>query len=296
MLKKSSWLHLRIPFSFFLSPVFLFAQATTGNIDLIRSIIIFVLIHLFLYPASNGYNSYFDKDEDSIGGLKKPPPVDKGLYYLSLLFDAIAILGGLFISWQFAFMLFTYGMVSKAYSHPLVRIKKYPLGSWFITGFFQGFFTFWMSVMGIESAGFEVILENRIWIPALLSSAMLWGSYPMTQIYQHEEDARRGDITLSIKLGIRGTFGFTMAFFSATAAAFVVYFYQSQGIEISIFYLITMGPILGYFLFWRQKVWRDESNADFDHTMKLNLISSLCLNLLFCGLIFFKNSLHGFAS
>ena len=82
-------------------PVFLFALATASNLELNKSILVFVIIHLFLYPASNGYNSYFDKDEQSIGGLKNPPPVNKGLYYLSLAFDLVALLLGLFIGWEF---------------------------------------------------------------------------------------------------------------------------------------------------------------------------------------------------
>lgn len=140
--------------------------------------------------------------------------------------------------------------------------------------------------MALETAGFEVILGQGTWIPALLSSAMLWGSYPMTQVYQHKEDSRRGDITLSLKLGIRGTFNFTMVFFSLSAVGFVLYFYQFENLWIGLLYLAAMGPVLGYFLFWRKKVWRDEANADFDHTMKLNLVSSLCLNLFFFSLVF----------
>ncbi len=287
MLKKSSWLHLRIPFSFFLMPVFLFSLAIAEDLELNRSILVFVAIHLFLYPASNGYNSYFDKDEKSIGGLKNPPPVNKGLYYLSLIFDGIALLLGLWIGWDFALMLLIYGLVSKAYSHPTIRIKKYAYASWFIAGFFQGFFTFWMCIMGLNAQGLGAILREEVWIPALLSSAMLWGSYPMTQVYQHEEDGKRGDITLSIKLGIKGTFTFTMLLFSLSAAGFVAYFYLFHGWEAVIFYMAVMAPVLGYFLFWRKKVWKDEKNADFKHTMWLNLISSLCLNLFFTGLFFF---------
>ncbi|MEO0898262.1 MAG: UbiA family prenyltransferase [Bacteroidota bacterium] len=287
MLEKSSWLHLRIPFSFFLLPVFLFALTVADNLELNRTLLVFVIIHLFLYPASNGYNSYFDKDEQSIGGLEKPPPVSKGLYYLSLLFDGVALLLGLLISWQFSLMLFVYGMVSKAYSHTSIRIKKYPYGSWFIAGFFQGFFTLWMSVMGLSVVDFDIILEARVWIPALLSSAMLWGSYPMTQIYQHEEDAKRGDITLSLKLGIRGTFIFTMLMFSLSGAGFVWYFLSYYDIWAAGMYLLFLGPVLIFFLSWQLKVWKDENQADFKHTMRLNLISSVCLNIFFLALSFF---------
>src|SRR5687767_5050465 len=117
MFTRSAWLHLRIAFSYFLLPVFLFSLCISPNFNGPRLAWVFFIIHFLLYPASNGYNSYFDKDEKSIGGLKNPPPVNKGLYYLALLFDLLAvILGYIKISLIFAVMLLIYGLVSKAYS------------------------------------------------------------------------------------------------------------------------------------------------------------------------------------
>src|SRR6187431_2412163 len=140
MFSSSSWLHLGIPFSYFLLPVFLFSLSVSPNITEKTLLWTFLIVHIFLYPASNGYNSYFDKDEKSIGGLKNPPPVNKGLYFLSLLFDVIAIaLAFVKIGWAFAVMVFVYGLASKVYSHPSTRLKKYPIGGWLFTGFFQGF-------------------------------------------------------------------------------------------------------------------------------------------------------------
>src|SRR4051812_7917758 len=127
MFKKSVWLHLRIPFSLYLMPFFCFALSQSQDPKLLNVILSFLVIHLFFYPASNGYNSYYDKDEESIGGLKNPPPVDKDLYKAALLFDAIALGLSLIISWRFAVMVLIIGMVSKAYSHPAVRLKKYPI-------------------------------------------------------------------------------------------------------------------------------------------------------------------------
>jgi hypothetical protein len=145
MLSRSSWLHLRIPFSYFLLPVYLFSLAISPNPTEKAVLWSLLIIHILLYPASNGYNSYFDKDEGSIGGLKNPPPVNKGLYYLALLFDGLAIVLGLFaINITFALMLFVYGLASKAYSHPAIRLKKFPVTGWLVAGFFQGFFTFVM--------------------------------------------------------------------------------------------------------------------------------------------------------
>ncbi|MEL7145187.1 MAG: UbiA family prenyltransferase, partial [Bacteroidota bacterium] len=130
MIKKATLLHLRIPFSFFLLPVFLFAWSVYPAADFSRLLSVFVILHLLIYPASNGYNSYFDKDENSIGGLKVPPKVSKELYTVSLILDAIALIWALWISPYFAGCVFIYGAVSKAYSHPLVRLKKMPFIGW----------------------------------------------------------------------------------------------------------------------------------------------------------------------
>src|SRR5688572_32252836 len=103
MLSRSSWLHLRIPFSFFLLPIFLFSLSVSPNFNGPRIGWVFFILHFLLYPASNGYNSYFDKDEKSIGGLKNPPPVHTGLYYTALIFDLVAVvLGYLQINLTFA--------------------------------------------------------------------------------------------------------------------------------------------------------------------------------------------------
>ena len=86
----STLLHLRLLFSAFLLPVFLFALSQVPQINWQNAILTFVIWHLLVYPASNGYNSYFDKDEGSIALIEKPPPVDKSLYFFALLLDVIA--------------------------------------------------------------------------------------------------------------------------------------------------------------------------------------------------------------
>src|SRR5690348_2033171 len=201
MFSRSSWLHLRFPFSFFLLPIFLFSLSVSSYSEAHRVFWVFFILHFLLYPASNGYNSYFDKDEKSIGGLKNPPPVRKGLYFLSLTLDGAAIiLGYIKINTTFAVMVLIYGIVSKAYSHPAIRLKKFAWTSWIITGLFQGLFTFTMAYLGVNDFDITQALKKEIIIPGALTSAMLWANYPLTQVYQHEEDTRRGDFTLSARL------------------------------------------------------------------------------------------------
>lgn len=289
MLSRSSWLHLRIPFSYFLLPVYLFSLAISPNLNESRILWVFIILHLFLYPASNGYNSYFDKDEKSIGGLRNPPPVNKGLYFLALLFDLAALVLGFWkINVLFVIMLFIYGLVSKAYSHPAVRLKKYPLTGWIAAGVFQGFFTFLMCYIGINDFAIGNCLNIRVLVPATLTSIMLWANYPMTQVYQHEEDGKRGDRTLSLILGIKGTFIFTSIIFLIAAGGFIFYFIEFYEVFYAYTFLLALLPVLGFFAFWFLRVIGDESRAEYKYAMGLNFISSTCLNIFF--IYFFLDS------
>src|ERR1035437_2904734 len=89
--KNSTFKHLRLAFSFFLLPVFLFALSQSNHVSWSHAIIAFAILHLLIFPSSNGYNSYQDKDESSIGGLKYPPKVTKDLFYVTLLMDVTGI-------------------------------------------------------------------------------------------------------------------------------------------------------------------------------------------------------------
>ena len=283
MFSRSSWLHLRIPFSFFLLPIFLFSLAISPNYDEPGILWTFLIIHFLLYPASNGYNSYFDKDEGSIGGLKNPPPVKHGLYYLSLLFDLIAVvLGFILVNVTFSVMLFIYGLVSKAYSHPSVRIKKYPWSGFLVTGVFQGLFTVVMCFVGINDYPLAIILKSeQVVFAGLLACGMLWANYPMTQVYQHNEDARRGDRTFSRMLGIRGTFYFVGGIFALVTIGFISFFYQYYHIRHAILFVLSLLPVIIFFSYWFVKVLKNEEAANYSNTMLLNVISSICLNVFF---------------
>ncbi len=280
-MKKSTLLHLRVPFSFYLLSVFLFAVASTGITNNVNAAIAFFVLHFLIYPASNGYNSYFDKDEESIGSLEHPPKVTGELYWVSLALDLIALVLGLFISIEFAILILIYGLVSKAYSHPNVRLKKYPVSGWLSAGIFQGYFTFLVCIIAITDLNVADVFSIEIQLPAILSSILLLGSYPMTQIYQHNQDAKRGDLTLSRLLGIIGTFHFTALLFSISMVGFGYYFLTRSSIQTTFLFYGLLSPVLGYFFYWYWITKKDVSNADFNHTMRFNFLSSLMFNIFF---------------
>ena len=288
---KNIILHLRIPFSLFLMPVFWFAVSQSQNPDWGITVGLFVILHLLIYPASNAYNSYFDKDEGPSGGLENPPPVKIELYYIAWILDILAFIGGYFLGgWILSAALIIYSSVSKAYSNDKIRLKKYPIISWLTVGFFQGAFTYLTVIQAVDKISLSEILHNKYLFPAILSSFNLLGFYPMTQIYQHEEDARRGDLTMSRLLGIKGTFIFTASIFLFVTIGFYFYFQNTQISHIQAFtvYLLVMSPVLIYFNLWFLKVLKNENQADFHHTMRLNMLGSVCLNLFFILLLITK--------
>ncbi len=281
---RSLLLHLRFPFSFFLLPVFLFAFSQATQPYTAKTLWVFFILHFLIYPASNAFNSYFDKDEGPIGGLQNPPPVNQSLYYVSLLMDALALIFGWFyVGTTFALACLLYSLVSRAYSHPMVRLKKYAILSWLVVSVFQGGFTYLTVIQAVDTLPVSELNSFSYLFPALLATLNLLGFYPMTQIYQHEEDARRGDRTISRMMGIKGTFLLTATIFLAATLGFFAYFTFQTIADVPIFviYLLIMAPVLTYFGIWFLRVLKNTSNANFRYTMGLNLLGSLCLNLFF---------------
>jgi 1,4-dihydroxy-2-naphthoate octaprenyltransferase len=286
MIKYSTIIHLRFPFSVFLLPIYLFALSQSPEVSYENAILIFIVLHLLVYPASNGYNSYFDKDEGSIGGIKTPPKVTRQLYLAALMMDAVGLIIAFFISWIFGTGILIYGLASKAYSHPFIRLKRYPVIGWLTIGTFQGFITYLISFQGMNDLPIQETISDG-WQPAVLATVLLLGSYPMTQVYQHEEDEKRGDITISYKLGLLGTFHFTGILFGIATLCFFLFFLKNHSAITAALFLGCMLPTVIFFGVWYFQVRINPQKADYRNTMTLNLISSIGLSLFFLLITFF---------
>jgi 1,4-dihydroxy-2-naphthoate octaprenyltransferase len=282
---RDTVLHLRLPFSFFLLPLFCFGISQATSIDIANTAILFLALHLFIYPASNVYNSYMDKDTGSIGGLKNPPPVTRKLYNASIIFDITGLLLSLLASWQLTLLIAVYVVFSKAYSWHGIRLKKYTLGSWLTVLVLQGGYTFMLANMAAAN-NYSIVWFTQKNIECMaIASLIIGGSYPLTQIYQHREDHQRGDTTLSYSLGIKGTFIFTLLFFSAGGAVAFHYFTTYYGPGHFVVFLVCLIPVMAYFLYWFAITIRDRAYADYEHTMLMNKLSSVCMTVCFITLL-----------
>jgi 1,4-dihydroxy-2-naphthoate octaprenyltransferase len=287
MTLRTIWLHLRVPFSFFILPIYWFAVSQSPTPDVWRSVAVLLIVHLLLYPASNAYNSYFDKDEGSIGGLETPPPVTKQLYWVSWILDIVALILGLFVNWPFIVYLLVYGFITKAYSHDRIRLKKYPVFSWILISVLQGGITYVMTYVSINNLPLSAILQPRLLFGGLLGVLNLMALYPVTQVYQHEEDARRGDRTISLLLGIRGTFICAIVMFTLAIIAFYIYF---GGSYYFFLYVLFLSPAVVYFLRWFFRVYTDEQRANYRSTMRMMWLAGICQNSFFITLAFLTHS------
>jgi 4-hydroxybenzoate polyprenyltransferase len=279
---------LRIPFSFFLLPVFLLALCTAPQVAATDSIFAFLIIHLLVYPASNGYNSYVDRDEGSIGGLRNPPQPTRELYYVTMIMDVAALtIGAIAIGLPFACCILLYILASRAYSSPVIRLKKRPWAGFLTVVFFQGAFTYFFSYIGITGKLPELNTGTLCLMGA--ASAQIAGAYPLTQIYQHEEDMKRGDITMSMRLGYSGTFAFSAAMFALAMGFYAVAFYFLNVMQafliLQLFFVI---PVI-YFISWYNKVRRDASHAGFDQAMSMSRLASVSMSVCFIFLFMLRS-------
>jgi 4-hydroxybenzoate polyprenyltransferase len=278
---------LRIPFSLYLMPVFLLCLSQAEHVDPATAAWSFVIIHFLVYPASNGYNSYVDRDESSIGGLEKPPLPTRELFYITVTLDiAAVIVAALLVNPLFALCILLYVSASRAYSSRVIRLKKYPLAGFFTVVFFQGAFTYYMTHAGITATAMHLDAAGMFIL--LATSLQIAGAYPLTQIYQHAQDREAGDITLSLLLGIRGTFLFTALMFIACNVFYYLYFDLRNVMKLFIYLQIFFLPVIAYFLWWLRRAFRDPSEASFKNAMGMNLVASACSASCFLFFILLK--------
>ena len=286
MLLKSTRQLLRIPFSLFLMPVYWFALSETVHINTSRAILVFIILHLLVYPSSNGYNSYMDRDTGSIGGIKNPLQPTIQLFYTSVVLDIVAIVLSIFIGTYFLLGIAAYILFSRAYSYRGIRLKKYPVLGYLTVIIFQGAVTFFLVVHGVsENKTLEIPVMGMI-----AASLLIGGFYPLTQIYQHAQDKEDGVITLSYLLGYKGTFIFTAIIYllavTSLAVLMVANLQQTSFFIIQTFFI----PVLLYFGWWFKKVLANPEAANFTNTMRMNVLASVCTNAAFITLFLIEKT------
>jgi 4-hydroxybenzoate polyprenyltransferase len=159
-----------------------------------------VLWVVFLNGGTLAINSVFDRDEGDIGYLIAPPPIPRYLLAFS-----VALLGGgqllaftLPPAYQVDYAICA--VMSVLYSVPPFRLKAVAGADWVINMWGFGTLT---PLAGWAATARPVDLGHAL---ILLAFCPLFaGLYPLTQLYQFDEDQRRGDRTLALIIGMRAS-------------------------------------------------------------------------------------------
>ncbi len=281
MLNRSTIQLLRFPFSLFLAPVYFFALSTLDDIHWGRTLIVFSILHILVYPASNGYNSYMDRDETPIGGIANPMPPTRQLYFVTLAMDLMAVILGTLVSAYFSIGICLYILASRSYSFRGIRLKKYPIIAYLTVIVFQGAVTFALVYHGSSSQK----LLNIPLLPMFAASLLIGGFYPLTQIYQHDADRKDGVLSISARLGYRGTFIFSALIYSIAICILGIYYTSINQLPEFLILITLLLPVLVFFVNWAMSVWRNISAANFNNTMRLNVVASICTSIAFIILI-----------
>lgn len=155
---------------------------------------------VFLNGGTLAINSVFDKDEGDIGYLNAPPALPRYLLHVSV---ALLVIGQLLafllpVGFQIAYAICF--VLSILYSVPPFRFKAVAGVDWVINMWGFGTLTpyaAWAATGRPLDLGHAVIL--------FAFCPLFAGLYPLTQLYQFDEDRRRGDRTLALILGMRAS-------------------------------------------------------------------------------------------
>jgi 4-hydroxybenzoate polyprenyltransferase len=229
---KSLFVHLRLHYQLiFLSPLFAWGFALGGGALSLRAALGFVAFHVFLYGGITAYNSYYDRDEGPVGGLRKPPPVTPALLGFSIAVQLVGLGLALIVGWELALLYAIVMLLSVAYSHPALRWKARPLLSVLVVALGQGGVGFragWLCA-ATPALPLSSSLDGLLGLAAAV--LLTTGFYPLSQLYQLDEDRARGDFTFSVVYGPQVSFRFALACLVGGGACIVLVALRRFGVR-----------------------------------------------------------------
>src|SRR5438445_6618392 len=206
---RTLFVHLRLHFQLLLAPVFLWGWLLAGG-GLSQSVVLgFIAFHFFLYSGATAFNSYYDRDVGPVGGLERPPSVVPALLAFSLAVQGIGALLAALVNLSFFIAYAIFVGLSFAYSHPRIRWKAHTWTSLLVVAFGQGALAFvgaWAATRGEIMSAWSV--DGAL--GAIAAVLLILALYPLTQLYQIDEDAARGDRTVAVAWGAARCFTFAL--------------------------------------------------------------------------------------
>src|SRR5699024_4869824 len=254
---------------FILSGAFLLGALLSDQFHARWFAIQFFNVHVLLFGGATAYNSFWDRDEGPVGGLKHPPEMAQWMWFASVFIQVAGLLltvpMGAFFTGFYMLSIVLFWL----YSSPWTRWKGQPLKSLFAIGISTGGNAV---LMGYIAAGFGR-LHPSIWIAAAGVTFILLSLYPVSQHYQREEDRRRGDRTFAVSYGKDAV----MRFFEASFTLGLLLTALAVGLR----HLVLgaafgiVGVIIGLLINYKLKAMMAKNEDDYQGVMQIKYRTSL---------------------
>jgi 4-hydroxybenzoate polyprenyltransferase len=238
-------------------------------------------VHLLLNGGVTAYNSYWDDDEGPIGGLEHPPKMARWMHPASI---AVQLLGLILAipegSWFIALYLVTMAL-SVLYSSRPIRWKGRPLESLVCVGIGTGTNTF---LMGYLAAG------DRDPSALVLAGAggvalMVLSIYPVSQVFQIDQDRAHGDRTFAIAFGLPGVRRFfVIAYPLGVAVVSSTLFLTERWLGVAFSIVGAIGGLINARTLFRLEGKPEE----YRRVMRLKYSASLSFVLFLVGCLVFR--------
>lgn len=274
--------HLRLNFQLMLAPIFLWGALLARGVLDGRLLLAFALVHLCLYGGVTAYNSVFDRDEGPVGGLKRPPPVPSLLLPFSLAVLLVGALAAFAVGAAFGLVYIAGLLLGLGYSHPRTRWKARPWASLLVVAFGQGVLgclTGYLAAGGrLEEAGTRRVVEG-VAVATLFTTCL----YPLTQVYQIEEDRARGDRTFAVAFGPAACFGVSTGGAALAGLLLLAWGWRTLSPAEALFAAASALGAAGYLAAWSRRYRPEEVERNYARVMAIGYATALALGLLILG-------------
>lgn len=289
--ESSTWGHLRFPINVGGSVLFLFPLSQSPQVIFqLNTWIVYLAVHVFLLPATTAYNGYYDRDLNPVVGYTNPTPVTNELLYVSILFDLIALVLGGWVSTPFFLYILTCVLLSKAYSHPSIRLKNRPIFSWIFNVFCYGYLTPMAVQIGLTGLG--ALHEFRHHLVSLNLCTIMAILHITSQVFQHEEDKKRGDTSASILLGIPLTVSITgfllLLMMGGMTGFFLLYYPLDLFLLLEGSWVTLLTPLVLYIINWSVGFLKGEKKADFKTINRVMILANSAFIVFFSWLTIYS--------
>lgn len=196
---------LRLPFQFQLGPIFgwgflLFGGRLDDGANILEMAWVFIAVHVGAFGGLTALNSFYDRDEGPVGGLWQPPPPPKYLcgfaWTVQLTGLAMLLLFDIWLAVIYALIV----TLALGYSHPKLRWKSHPWKSVAVVIIGQGVLDFMAGAITAMRTGYSSPISSALWCGCLGAAAIVCAFYPLTQLFQIEDDQKHGHQTTAIEL------------------------------------------------------------------------------------------------